>query len=86
MDPECAICGQVLCMPVTTSCRHTFCRCCLSVGFRGCLALPHWRVRLPHCRPDNRTNCERSLTWRRGGTGLAVRARSEDVPCLPWAA
>jgi hypothetical protein len=38
-DPECAICGQVLCMPVTTACRHTFCRYCLSVSLLLCSPL-----------------------------------------------
>ena len=33
VETECAICGQVLCVPVTTTCRHTFCRGCLSVSF-----------------------------------------------------
>jgi hypothetical protein len=31
IDPECSICGQVLCTPVTTVCKHTYCRSCLSV-------------------------------------------------------
>ena len=38
VDTECAICGQVLFAPVTTTCRHTFCRSCLSVRSLSCLA------------------------------------------------
>ena len=40
VDAECAICGQVLCAPVTTVCKHTFCRSCLSVSSLSCALSP----------------------------------------------
>ena len=41
---ECSICLNLLCEPVSTSCGHTFCRCCLVAG------LKRHKRQCPSCR------------------------------------